>query len=122
NGAGKTTLMRAALGMLRLTSGTVRIDGVPVSRLPTMAWSRVGHLVDHPLAYPELDTRTNLELAARLRGVAPVSIPGIVDRALTELGLDRYAAVRARRLSQGNRHRLGLAGALQHDPSLVILD
>src|SRR5690625_7899960 len=68
NGAGKTTLMRAILGMLRLTDGTIEIDDTPLTRVPTAVWSRVGHLVEHPFAYPELDTRTNLEMAARLHG------------------------------------------------------
>lgn len=122
NGAGKTTLMRAALGMLRLTDGSICIDGTPLTRLPVPAWSRVGHLVENPFAYPELDTRANLELAARLRGLDASSIHGTVDTAIAELGLERYARVTARRLSQGNRNRLGLAAALQHHPSLIILD
>ncbi|WP_256829845.1 ABC transporter ATP-binding protein [Ornithinimicrobium faecis] len=122
NGAGKTTLMRAVLGMLALTGGTVSIDGTPLARVPTVTWSRVGHLVEHLFAYPELDTRTNLEVAARLHGADSLSIPGIVDTAISELGLVRYAQVRAARLSQGNRNRLGLAAALQHDPSLIVLD
>lgn len=122
NGAGKTTLMRAVLGMLRLTGGTIDIDGTPLTRVPTAAWSRVGHHVEHPFAYPELDTRTNLEMAARLHGADSASIRGMVDTAITELGLDCYARVPARRLSQGNRNRVGLAAALQHGPSLIVLD
>src|SRR3954451_6348398 len=63
NGAGKSTLMRLLLGMLHPDAGTVRIDGVDVSAAP---WRRVGHLIETPLAYGELDGRTNLTLAARL--------------------------------------------------------
>lgn len=122
NGAGKTTLMRAVLGMLRLTSGAIYIDGAPLTRVPMATWGRVGHLVEFPFAYPELDTRTNLEMAARLHGVDSASIPEIVDTAITELDLERYVRVTARQLSQGNRNRLGLAVALQHDPSLIVLD
>ncbi|SFA93232.1 ABC-2 type transport system ATP-binding protein [Amycolatopsis marina] len=123
NGAGKTTLMRAILGMLRLTDGgSVHIDGVPLHRVSPGVWRRVGHLVDHPFAYPELDTRTNLTLAARLNGVGAASAPGTADAAIAELDLGRYAAVRARRLSQGNRQRLGLAAALQHHPAVIVLD
>lgn len=122
NGAGKTTLMRAILGMLRLAGGSVHIDDVPLARVPASAWRRVGHLVEHPFAYPELDTRTNLALAARLNGLEPASIPAVVDAGIAELSLSRYAAVAARKMSQGNRQRLGLAAALQHDPTLVVLD
>lgn len=122
NGAGKTTLMRAILGMLRMPRGSIHIDGVPLAEMPAQAWSRVGHLVEHPFAYPELDARTNLSLAARLHGVAPRAVPDVVASALTELSLRRYAAVTARRLSQGNRQRLGIAAALQHHPALIVLD
>ena len=122
NGAGKTTLMRTVLGMLHLSSGTITINGTPLPKVPADTWSQVGHLVEHPFAYPELDTRTNLEMAARLNGAEPASIPDMVDTAITALSLDRYARVMARRLSQGNLNRLGLAAALQHDPSLIVLD
>lgn len=122
NGAGKPTMMRTALGMLHLTHGDVYIDGVSLARLPANAWRRVGHFVEHPFAYPELTTRANLELAARLHGVASARVADVVDTTLTELNLERYANVAARRLSQGNRQRLGLAAALQHHPTLIVLD
>ncbi|MFC4496250.1 ABC transporter ATP-binding protein [Streptomyces ovatisporus] len=122
NGAGKTTLMRLLLGMLRSTTGTVRIHGHSLDSAEASVWARVGHLVDTPLIYPELDARTNLSVAARMRGVPATSIPGMVTRALAELDLEPYARVRARVLSSGNRQRLGIAGALQHNPYLVVLD
>jgi ABC-2 type transport system ATP-binding protein len=119
NGAGKTTLMRLLLGMLKPDSGTVLLDGQP---LPAAQWSRVGHLVETPLAYGELDGRTNLLLAARLHGAARGEAAAMVHSVLDELNLDRYAPVRARRLSLGNRQRLGLAAALQHHPQIIVLD
>jgi ABC-2 type transport system ATP-binding protein len=122
NGAGKTTLMRLLTGMLRPDAGTVRIDGHELTEVDDRRWARVGHLVEQPFAYPELDARVNLAVAARLRAVAPERIPGMVDRALEEMHLEHYARVRARVLSQGNRQRLGLAAALQHDPDLLVLD
>src|SRR5699024_10486922 len=54
NGAGKTTLLRLLLGMLRPQAGRVSVLGRPLVSMPRQQWSRVGHLVDSPLAYPEL--------------------------------------------------------------------
>ena len=122
NGAGKTTLLRLALGMLRPDAGGVALDGVPLDRLPAGAWAGVGAQIEYPLAYPELDGATNLALAARLHGVPAVELPGTVAAVLDELDLGRYARVRARRMSLGNRQRLGLGAALQHHPRLVVLD
>ncbi|GAA2035164.1 ABC transporter ATP-binding protein [Agromyces tropicus] len=122
NGAGKTTLMRLLLGMLRPDSGAVRVRGRDVAEADAATWARVGQLVEHPLAYAELTGRANLEAAARLHGLEPRRIPDAVDRVVEEFALARYAGVRASRLSLGNRQRVGVAGALLHDPDAVVLD
>jgi ABC-2 type transport system ATP-binding protein len=121
NGAGKTTLMRVAFGMLRADSGTVALDGFDLRAAPRSLWSGVGHLIEHPLAYGELTGRDNLLLAARLHG-AGRRAPAMVDAAIAEFGLEPYRAVRVRAMSLGNKHRVGLAAALQHDPGIVVLD
>ncbi len=118
NGAGKTTLMRLALGMLRADRGTVRVGGIEVAHAPAAVWREVGHVIEMPLAYPELTVRQNLWASARLRGADPAC----VDAALTQWRLGPYADRRVRRLSLGNRQRVGLAAALAHDPSLIVLD
>ena len=120
NGAGKSTLMRVMLGMLRPQSGQVRLIGYPLESAPIAEWARVGHLVEYPLAYPELTARRNLELSARLRGV--VDVQAAVDRVLVEFALEPYSNRRVRALSLGNRQRVGVAAALQHDPSVIVLD
>lgn len=122
NGAGKTTLMRLLLGMLRPDAGVVCVCGVEVAEADAATWARVGHLVEQPLAYAELTGRANLEVAARLHGLRPRGIGEAVDRAIEEFDLARYAGVRASRLSLGNRQRVGLAGALLHEPEAIVLD
>jgi ABC-2 type transport system ATP-binding protein len=122
NGAGKTTLMRLLLGMLRPDRGEVRIDGVDIRKAGPETWRRVGHLVDHPLAYPELDARANLHAAARLHGLGRREAAAAVDAVIAEFDLTRYADVRTSRLSLGNRQRVGLAAALLHDPQVIVLD
>jgi len=120
NGAGKSTLMRVLLGMLRPNSGVVELEGTALENVPTDSWARVGHLVEYPLAYPELTPRQNLRISARLHRVREVDL--VVDQAVDELGLTSYADRRTRTLSLGNRQRVGLAAALQHDPAVIVLD
>jgi len=122
NGAGKSTLMKLMVGMLRPDIGEIEVLGRSIGDLDSNQWARVGALIEYPLAYGELDGRTNLRLAARLHGVPRSSIEPVVDHVIGELDLSRYAAVRARRLSLGNKQRLGLAAALQHNPDLIVLD
>jgi ABC-2 type transport system ATP-binding protein len=120
NGAAKSTLMRVLLGMLRPDRGEVRLAGHLLSQAPAEAWAKVGHLVEYPLAYPELSRRRNLQFSARLRGVAAVD--SAVDAIIHEFALEPYADRRVRALSLGNKQRVGLAAALQHDPSVIVLD
>jgi len=108
--------------MLRPDTGTIELLGQDIRAMSRDHWARVGALIEYPLAYGELDGATNLRLAARLHGVAPMRIPGVVERIVEELNLARYTTVRARRMSLGNKQRLGLAAALQHDPDLIVLD
>lgn len=118
NGAGKTTLMRLALGMLRPKAGMVRVFGHPAATAPDGVWREVGHFIETPLAYPELTVRDNLHVACLLHGVDPRAVAD----SLLYWNLDSLAGRRFRRLSLGNRQRVGLAAALQHDPTLIVLD
>jgi ABC-2 type transport system ATP-binding protein len=122
NGAGKSTLMKVLLGMLRPTSGSARIAGVPVRSVGPGVWSRVGHLVEGPLVYGEFTVRGNLEMSAALHGVPRPRRAALVDRGVVEFGLQPYMHRRARSLSFGNKQRLALAAALHHDPDFVVLD
>ena len=122
NGAGKSTLMRLALGITTADASSADIDGVAVSAARSTTWAGVGHLLETPLAYPELTVRRNLWLSARLHGLDGPASDATVSAIIAELGLDTYASRRAGRLSLGNRQRVGLAAALQHFPRLVVLD
>src|SRR6476659_9405069 len=62
NGAGKSTLMKLMIGMLRPDAGAIEILDQDIRTLRGTAWGRVGALIEYPLAYGELDGRTNLRL------------------------------------------------------------
>lgn len=119
NGAGKTTTIRALLGMIRPSAGSVQVLGQPVGPNGRGPWQRVGHMVETPAAYPELTVSENLEIARRLHGIADRAA---TTRAIQRLGIAPYANRKAGTLSTGNLQRLGLARALLHEPELLILD
>ena len=78
NGAGKTTTIRALLGMIRPSAGSVSVLGQVVGSNGRGPWRRVGHLVEKPAAYPELTVRENLEIARRLQGIPDRSVTLLV--------------------------------------------
>jgi ABC-2 type transport system ATP-binding protein len=119
NGAGKTTTIRALLGMIRPSAGTIRVLDRAVGPNGGGPWARVGHLVESPSAYPELTVRENLEIARHLHGIADSQA---TSHTIERLGLATYADRKAGTLSMGNLQRLGLARALLHGPELLILD
>lgn len=118
NGAGKTTLMRLALGMLRPQRGTVRIFDHQVLSAPSDVQAQVGALIEVPAAYPELTVRQNLAVSSVLHGVSALR----AEDSMKEWGLGSVSDRRFRRLSQGNKQRVGLAAALLHDPRVIVLD
>jgi ABC-2 type transport system ATP-binding protein len=119
NGAGKTTTIRMLLGMIKPNAGNATVLGKPVHLGSQEPWAHVGYLVETPHAYPELSVRENLEAARRLHPGTP---PGAVGQIIEQMTLGEYADRRAGTLSQGNAQRLGIAKALLHRPSLLILD
>ena len=110
NGAGKTTALRVILGMLRPDAGRVLLHG------------RVGHLVERPFSYPELTARQNIEASIRLHGADPERTERAVQRMSEALALTGWLNMPARRLSLGTRQKVGLIGALAHEPDVVVLD
>ena len=109
NGAGKTTLLRLALGLIRPTAGTVR---------RTMSNGDIGQLIDAPFCYPELTVTQNLRMHAWLYGTDPGRITDSINRWELQPYRDRIF----RKLSLGNKQRVGLAGVFQHQPRLIVLD
>ena len=119
NGAGKTTTIRMLLGMIRPSQGNVKIMGQELAPGGRGPWAQVGHLVESPSAYPDLTVRENLEIARRLYGVYN---PKAVDDIMGRLSVAAYSKRKAGTLSMGNLQRLGLARAMIHNPTLLVLD
>ncbi|MDK8183158.1 ABC transporter ATP-binding protein [Paenibacillus sp. UMB4589-SE434] len=118
NGAGKTTTIRMLLGLIRPTSGSIRMFGksFPKSRIDVL--KKVGSLVESPSYYGHLNACENLETIRRIIDV-PVSR---IDEVLSIVGLTKDAKRVVKGYSLGMRQRLGIAAALLGSPELLILD
>jgi ABC-2 type transport system ATP-binding protein len=117
NGAGKTTTLRMILGLVRPTAGTALIDGVPYGRLDQPA-RHVGAVLESSGFHPGRTARDHLRLLA-----GPSRIPARrIDEVLSDVDLVGAARRRVGGFSLGMRQRLGLAGALLGDPSVLIMD
>ncbi|WP_024512764.1 ABC transporter ATP-binding protein [Bradyrhizobium sp. ARR65] len=122
NGAGKTTTLRMVAGLLRPDAGSVSIFGVDALRDPIAAKQMVAWVSDEPMIYDKLTPLEYLEFVAGLWGVDPsVSTPAARDL-LISLGLEPHISERCEGFSKGMRQKVALAGALVHDPRLIILD
>lgn len=119
NGAGKTTTIRMLVGLIRPTSGTVRICGYDVQKQFEQAMRCIGCLVETPDLYKFMTGRENLEHFARMIG--PVDKP-VVERVAALVSLEQRLDDRVGTYSLGMRQRLGIAQALLGRPRLLILD
>ena len=119
NGAGKTTTIRMLLGMNKASSGQAYINGKKLDGDNLNLWKEIGYLVEIPYSYPKLTVRENLEISRRYRFINDKSA---IDVVMDKLRISKYANRKANNLSLGNAQRLGLAKALIHNPSILILD
>ncbi len=117
NGAGKTTTLAMLLGLLGPTSGTGEVLGVPLDD-PRGYLGEVGALIEAPAFYPGLSGEANLRVLAAMGTHDRSRIPDVLGLVgLADRGDDRYG-----QYSLGMKQRLGIAGALLGDPTLLILD
>ena len=119
NGAGKTTTMRIILGVLSPDSGTVLIDGEPVTASDRR---RFGYMPEERGLYPKMKVAEHLVYLARLHGLSPASARHNTSKLLTRLDLDARAGDTVESLSLGNQQRAQIAAALVHDPEFLVLD
>jgi ABC-2 type transport system ATP-binding protein len=122
NGAGKTTTLRMIAGLLRPDAGTIRVAGIdaladPVAAKQIMAW-----ISDEPMIYDKLTPREYLEFVAGLWGIDPALADRRAQELLSWLDLTEQANARCEGFSKGMRQKVALAGALVHEPRVIILD
>ncbi|MBA3287871.1 MAG: ATP-binding cassette domain-containing protein, partial [Acidimicrobiia bacterium] len=119
NGAGKTTTMRAVFGLTALDGGEVRWAG---RRVDHDARRRFGYLPEERGLYPTMRIGDQLTYLGRLRGMTGQAADDAVSGWLRRFGLDDRRGDRVEDLSLGNQQRVQLAGALIHQPDVLVLD
>ncbi|HZP71279.1 MAG TPA: ABC transporter ATP-binding protein [Pseudolabrys sp.] len=122
NGAGKTTTLRMVVGLLRPDAGSIHVDGIDTLSNPVAAKQMTAWLSDEPMIYDKLTPYEYLEFVAGLWRIDPKPAEARARELLGWLGLEPHAHERCEGFSRGMRQKVALAGALVHDPKLIILD
>lgn len=122
NGAGKTTTLRMIAGLLPPDAGDIRVFDIDARADPIAAKRLVAWLPDEPLLYDKLTALEYLEFVAGLWGVDAITAATRAEDLLRWLGLWDQRDLRCGTFSRGMKQKAALAGALIHDPRLLILD
>ena len=118
NGAGKTTTIRLILGLIRPTSGSIEVAGQRLTINRRAALAQIGSLVEGPSLYPHLSGADNVRIAALIHTISAKRVSEVLEI----VGLSSAADKLVGQYSLGMKQRLGIAIALLHKPSLLILD
>jgi ABC-2 type transport system ATP-binding protein len=119
NGAGKSTILKMLCGLTAPSSGTVKVEGAPVRGRPE-AYRRLGLVSEPETVYPFLTGREFVRLNARLQKLKDVN--AAVERAIALVEMGSAADRKIGGYSKGMRQRIKVAGALVHDPDIVLMD
>ncbi len=118
NGAGKSTTMKVLTGFLQPDEGTVLLDDINVITHPIDAQKKLGYLPEHNPLYLDMYVKEYLQFHASIHKIDKDAISDCI----TKVGLDKEAHKKIGQLSKGYRQRVGLAAAILHNPSVLILD
>jgi ABC-2 type transport system ATP-binding protein len=119
NGAGKSTSLKMMAGLQAPSSGKVTINGHPARGYP-MAYRNLGLVSEHEVFYPFLSGREFVRLNARLQKLPDVD--DAVERAISLVEMQSAADRKVGGYSKGMRQRIKVAGALVHDPDVILMD
>lgn len=125
NGAGKSTMMKILTGYLKPDEGAVFIDEIDVLKNPLEAQKIIGYLPEHNALYTDMYVREYLNFCAAIYKISNstnVSVKEQIENCIEKVGLQSEAHKKIHQLSKGYQQRVGIAAAILHNPSVLILD
>lgn len=122
NGAGKTTSMRVISGLVKASSGTVRVGGVDVRRDPQAVQRQLGVMPDGGGLYKRLTAQENIAYFGQLQGLNSAALEQRIAELTEILGMETIIDRYADGFSHGERTKVALARAIVHQPDYVLLD
>lgn len=122
NGAGKTSTMRMIAGVLEPDDGKIKIENIDMWQSRIKAQENLGFLPEGAPLYGEMKVKSYLEFLGNIRGLAHDKIREMIIDVVEKTNLQKVFHWRIETLSKGFRRRVALAGAMLHDPKILILD
>jgi ABC-2 type transport system ATP-binding protein len=122
NGAGKSTMIKALLGFIAPTSGTMRVLGLDVAESPLDIRARIGYMPENDAHTPGMSAVAFVAYCGELAGLKPVDAMQRAHEVLYYVGLGEARYRNVETYSTGMKQRIKLAQALVHDPDLLFLD
>jgi len=122
NGAGKSTTMQIITGNLAPSVGQIRICGIDLLEQPKLAKAKIGYLPEQPPLYRDLSVDEYLRFCAHLKRVPRHNIASAMAHAKQRCGLETVGHRLVNNLSKGYQQRVGIAQAIIHSPSVIVLD
>ena len=122
NGAGKSTTMRMITGFLPPSAGTAIVNGHDIIGDTIAAKREIGYLPENSPVYGEMTVVQFLRFVAEVRGFHGVARDARVEHAIAQCHLEPVRLQAIETLSKGYKQRTGLAQAILHDPSVLIMD
>jgi ABC-2 type transport system ATP-binding protein len=125
NGAGKSTMMKILTGYLKPDSGAVFVNEIDVLKNPIEAQKAIGYLPEHNALYTDMYVREYLNFCSsihKMEKLENITVKEQIENCIGKVGLTTEAHKKIHQLSKGYQQRVGIAAAILHNPSILILD
>ncbi len=122
NGAGKSTLLKIIVGILRPTSGSVRIDGIDILENPEAAKKIIGYVPENASLYTNLTVAEFLSFVGKIRAVPDEELSQKISSSLKTFDIEEKRNALVGSLSKGTKQKVAIIASTLHDPRFLVLD